>query len=55
MVTLPGWADRYQMPVADGATYEDALARGRNALENYIRFAREDKVPLPQLRQFVPV
>ena len=55
VVTLPEWADRYQMPVADGATYEDALARGRNALENYIRFAREDKVPLPQLRQFVPV
>ena len=53
MVILPEWADRYQMPVADGATYEDALARGRNALENYVQFARGDRVPLPEPRQFV--
>ena len=53
VVILPEWADRYQMPVADGATYEEALARGRNALENYIQFALEDNVPLPQPREFV--
>ena len=52
VVILPEWAERYQMPIADGATYEDALARGRNALENYIQFAREDGTPLPQPRQF---
>jgi antitoxin HicB len=55
VVILPEWADRYHMPVADGATYEDALARGRNALETYIQFAREDNVPLPQPREFVVV
>jgi predicted RNase H-like HicB family nuclease len=48
VVILPEWADRYAMPVADGATYEEAVARGRNALENYIAFAREDGVPLPE-------
>ena len=31
VVILPEWADRYAMPVADGATYEEAVARGRNA------------------------
>ena len=36
VVILPEWADRYAMPVADGATYEEAVARARNALENYI-------------------
>ncbi len=53
VVILPEWADRYQMPVADGATYEEALARGRNALENYIQFALEDNIPLPSPREFV--
>jgi len=48
VVILPEWADRYAMPVADGATYEEAVARGRNALENYIAFAREDGIPLPE-------
>jgi predicted RNase H-like HicB family nuclease len=53
VVILPEWADRYQMPVADGATYEEALARGRNALENYIQFATEDGIQLPPPREFV--
>jgi predicted RNase H-like HicB family nuclease len=48
VVTLPEWAERYAMPVASGATYEEAAARGRNALENYIRFAQEDAIPLPE-------
>jgi predicted RNase H-like HicB family nuclease len=52
VVTLPEWADRYVMPVASGATYEEAAARGRNAIENYIRFANEDGVPLPHARVF---
>ncbi len=33
-------------------TYEEAARRGRNALENYIRFAREDGKPLPTPRTF---
>ena len=53
VVILPEWADRYAMPVADGATYEEAVARGRNALENYIAFAREDDIPLPEPSVYV--
>lgn len=52
VAVLPEWADQYAMPVAGGATYEEAAARGRNALENYIRFAQEDGRPLPQPRTF---
>lgn len=48
VVLLPEWADRYAMPVASGKQYEEAAARGRNALENYIRFAQEDGTPLPR-------
>jgi hypothetical protein len=40
-------------PVADGATYEEAAARGRNALDNYARFAREDGIALPTSRVYV--
>ncbi len=52
VVILPEWADQYAMPVASGQTYEEAAARGRNALENYIQFAREDGKPLPAPRTF---
>ena len=52
VVVLPEWAERYAMPVASGPTYEEALARGRNALENYVRFAHEDNHPLPRPRVF---
>ncbi len=52
VVILPEWADRYAMPVASGKTYEEAAARGRNALENYIQFAQEDGEPLPQPKVF---
>ncbi len=48
VVILPEWADQYVMPVADGDTYEEALERAKNALENYIQFAKEDGKPLPQ-------
>lgn len=47
VVLLPEWANRYAMPVADGATYEEAVARGRAVLENLIAFAEEDHVSLP--------
>lgn len=52
VVILPEWADYYAMPVADGDTYEEAAARGRNTIENYIRFALEDGCPLPRPRVF---
>ena len=52
VVLLPEWSEQYVMPVASGNTYEDAAARGRNALENYVQFAREDGKPLPQPKVF---
>lgn len=55
LVTLPEWADQYVMPVADGASYEEAAAHGRNALKTYIEFAQEDGKPLPQPRTFTGV
>lgn len=50
VVILPEWADQYYTTIADGKTYEAAAARGRNALENCIQFARADGTPLPQPR-----
>ena len=55
VVLLPEWADQYAMPVASGKTYEKAAARGRNALENYIQFAKEDGKPLPTPRVYAAV
>jgi antitoxin HicB len=52
VVILPEWSEQYAMPVASGKTYEEAAARGRNALENYIRFAQEDGQPLPLPKVF---
>jgi len=39
-------------PIAEGTTYEEAAARGRNALENMIDFAQERGDPLPQPTTF---
>ena len=52
VVLLPEWADRYVMPVGDGATYEEALASARDALATFIQFAQEDGKPLPAPRIF---
>jgi len=52
VVILPEWADRYVMPVGDGATYEEALASARDALATFIAFAQEDDKPLPAPRIF---
>lgn len=52
VVLLPQWADQYAIPMADGDTYEQALEHGKNALENYIQFAREVGRLLPQQRTF---
>ncbi len=53
VVSLPEWAERYAQPVADGATYEEAAARGHNALEHLIQIAQEDGEALPNPRVFV--
>ncbi len=55
VVILPEWADDYAMPVADGATYEEAAIGGCDALETYIHFAHEDGRPLLQPRVFAGV
>ena len=51
VVLAPEW-DNYFGPIADGATYEEAAARGRNALENMIDFAHERGDPLPQPKTY---
>lgn len=53
VVVLPEWADRYAMPVADGKTYEEALARAKNVLADFIDFANQDGIPLPAPRVYV--
>lgn len=47
VVILPEWADRSVKPIAAGATFEEAVERGKNALENYLQFSQEDGIPLP--------
>jgi predicted RNase H-like HicB family nuclease len=51
-VLAPEW-EQYFGPIAEGATYEEAAARGRNALENMISFTREPGESLPQPQTFV--
>jgi antitoxin HicB len=48
VVILPEWASIYAMPVGDGATYKEAVASGRNAIESFIEIARQDNQALPQ-------
>jgi antitoxin HicB len=53
MVILPEWEGRYLMPVASGKTYEEAMARGVNALENIIADAQAHGDPLPEPKVYV--
>jgi predicted RNase H-like HicB family nuclease len=53
VVILPEWEGRYLMPVASGKTYEEAMARGVNALENIIAEAHTHDEPLPEPKVFV--
>jgi antitoxin HicB len=48
VVLLPEWAGIYAMPVGDGATYEEAVASGRNTIESLIEMARQDNRALPR-------
>ena len=52
VVILPEWEGRYLMPVASGKTYEEAMARGVNALENIIADAQAHGDPLPEPKVF---
>ncbi|HEY7021591.1 MAG TPA: type II toxin-antitoxin system HicB family antitoxin [Ktedonobacterales bacterium] len=53
VVILPEWEGRYLMPVASGKTYEEAMVRGVNALENIIADAQAHGDPLPEPKVFV--
>ena len=53
VVLLPEWEARYLMPVASGKTYEEAMVRGVNALENIIADAQAHGDPLPEPKVFV--
>ena len=51
VVFAPEW-EHFVGPIADGATYEEAAARGRNALENMIDFSQERGDTLPQPKTY---
>jgi predicted RNase H-like HicB family nuclease len=52
LVTLPEWADRVNFggPVTHGATYEEAVKNGQEALEDLIAIAQERGQPVPTPR-----
>lgn len=49
LVTLPEWAGRVLGPVTHGATCEEAVSNGRDALEALVASARAhgEALPLP--------
>jgi antitoxin HicB len=55
VVVLPEWEGMYAMPVTDGKTYEEALERAKNVLENFIDFAQQDGVSLPAPKVYATV
>jgi predicted RNase H-like HicB family nuclease len=50
LVTLPEWADQVNTPTTHGATYEDAVRNGHEALRDLIALAQERGQPLPAPR-----
>lgn len=50
LVTLPEWSERVLGPVSHGDTYEEAVQRGREALEALIASAHKHNEPLPHPR-----
>jgi predicted RNase H-like HicB family nuclease len=50
LVTLPEWADYVNTPTTHGATYEEAVKRGQEALEDLIAIWRDRGTPLPTPR-----
>jgi len=51
VVFAPEW-EHFVGPIAEGVTYEEAAAKGRNALENMIDFSQERGDPLPQPKTY---
>jgi predicted RNase H-like HicB family nuclease len=47
LVRLPEWEDRVHGPVTHGETYEEALMRGKDALDALIASAQKHGEPLP--------
>jgi predicted RNase H-like HicB family nuclease len=50
LVTLPEWADRVNTPTTHGATYEEAVRNGHEALQDLIALAQERGQPIPAPR-----
>ena len=50
LVTLPEWEGRVLGPVTHGQTYEEAVARGKDALTALIGSARQHDEELPAPR-----
>jgi antitoxin HicB len=48
LVTLPEWRERVLGPVTHGATCEEAVAHGKDALEALIASARKHGESLPE-------
>lgn len=52
VVLFPDLADQFSMPATDGETYEKAVERGRNALENMLEVLKQEGKPLPPVKAF---
>jgi antitoxin HicB len=48
VVLLPEFAEDFLAPQAGGATYEEAMARGINALEHLVEFFHRQGKPPPE-------
>jgi antitoxin HicB len=55
LVILPEWADRVLGPVTHGASYEEAVTNGQEAIQALVASARKHHEPLPQPRTFAGV
>lgn len=53
LVSFPEWASYVPQPATHGDTYEDAVRKGRNALDNLIATAQGEGEPLPAPRAHV--
>ncbi|HEY7833438.1 MAG TPA: type II toxin-antitoxin system HicB family antitoxin [Ktedonobacterales bacterium] len=51
LVTLPEWANRVNTPTTHGASYEEAVRNGQEALQDLIAMAQErgESVPAPRV------
>jgi antitoxin HicB len=50
LVSFPEWADYIMQPVTHGDTYEEAVQRGHDVLENLIATAENEGAALPEPR-----